>query len=141
MKKKETNIHINQLEAFQIEQSHKYSRILKGIKKKSIENPKYYFDNFISILSDFNFLMNCYENLKKNKGALTKGTDEETADKISEERIKRISTKIKENTFKFSPSRRILILKPGKLTMRPLTISNFDDRIVQEGIRIILENI
>ena len=84
----------------------------------------------MSILRDPMFLLNCYENLNKNKGVLTKGTDDSTAESMTMERIDTIANQIKEKTFKFTSSRRILIPKPGKDTKRPLTIANFDDRIV-----------
>jgi retron-type reverse transcriptase len=95
----------------------------------------------MKILYNEDFLINCYENISKNEGVLTKGTDQTTADKIHLNRIKKLSESLKNDTFKFKPSRRILIPKPGRSVMRPLTIPNFDDRIIQEGIRVILNTI
>ena len=60
---------------------------------------------------------------------------------MSEERIKKLASEIKNHTFTFKPARRILILKPEKNTMRSLTIQNFHHRIIQEVIRIILNAI
>jgi retron-type reverse transcriptase len=60
---------------------------------------------------------------------------------MAEERIDKLVENIKNKTFKFRPSRRIEIPKPGKTTKRPLTIPNFDDRIIQEATRVILNAI
>ncbi len=131
----------NELKTFESDNSTKYKRILENIYKISKKEPNYYFTNLKNILSNPYFLANCYENIRKNQGSLTKGTDDSTADRINAERISNLSNLIKNDLFKFKPSRRIEIPKPGKTTMRPLTIPNFDDRIVQEGIRLILNSI
>jgi retron-type reverse transcriptase len=141
-KDKETRKAINKerLE-FQEEKSRYYLRILEGIKEKKRRKKDYYVTNVIKLLFNENFLINCYQNISKNQGSLTKGTDQTTADKININRILKLAKALESGTFKFQPSRRILIPKPGKTAMRPLTIPNFDDRIVQEEIRIILNTI
>lgn len=126
---------------FKQKESERYVKTLEIIKKRSSSKPEYKFSNLYNILKDKQFLFNCYQKLQKNTGALTKGTDQTTVEGMSNQKMENILTKIKDNTYKFSPARRILIPKPGKNTMRPLTIPNFDDRIIQEGIRIILNAI
>jgi retron-type reverse transcriptase len=126
---------------FQEDKSKDYVRILDGIYSKLDKNPDYYISNLMKLLYNENFLINCYENISRNQGSLTKGTDQTTADKINLNRITKLAETLKDGTFKFQPSRRILIPKPGKSAMRPLTTPNFDDRIVQEGIRVILNTI
>lgn len=46
---------------------------------------------------------------------------------------------MKDESFQFSPGRRIQIPKPGKTSTRPLTIAPPRDKIVQEVMRMILE--
>lgn len=111
------------------------------LNKKFQNNQNNIADNFISILGNKYFLFNCYESIKSNKGSLTQGTDNTTAESMSMKRIEKLSNTIKSKQFQFKPARRIEVPKPGKTTFRPLTIPNFDDRIVQEGIRIILNQI
>merc|ERR1712187_397903 len=76
--------------------------------------------------------------LKKNKGSMTVGTNSATADSFDLERINKLSTEIK-NGYKWSDVRKTMIpSKPGLKKKRPLGIPNFDDRLVQETIRIVL---
>lgn len=127
--------------SFKEEKSKRYLKTLEILKERSKQNPEYKFTNLYNIIKDEFFLFYNYQKLQKKAGALTKGTDETTTEKISIQRIKDIIKKITDNNYKFSPFRRIMIPKLGKSTMRPLTISNFDDRIIQEAIRTILNAI
>lgn len=78
-----------------------------------------------------------YANLAPNKGAITKGIDDVTLDGFSEMRIKSLIGRIKSGNYHFKPVRRAYIPKKnGK--MRPLGIPNGDDKLVQEVVRIIL---
>jgi len=49
---------------------------------------------------------------------------------MSKLRIQKLAISIKNQTFKFRPARRIEVEKPGKTTLTPLTIPNFDHRII-----------
>ena len=71
----------------------------------------------------------------KSKGNMTRGSSTTTFDGMSAERLKNLAKEIKSEEFQFSPARRIEIPKRGR---RPLTIAPLRDKIVQEGIRIIL---
>jgi len=113
-------------------------------EKPFLEN-KEKFKKLYSLLSNKYILIQALGNISKNKGVLTPGTDNKTYDAMNIRRIEILSKKIKNGTFKFSPYRRKFIPKPTKKgqppKLRPLGIPNFDDRIVQEAIRIILEAI
>ena len=81
-----------------------------------------------------------YANIYANKGATTPGVDEVTLDGFSEERVASIITQLKSGTYHFQPVRRTYVPKKnGK--KRPLGISSGDDKLVQEVVRIILEQI
>jgi group II intron reverse transcriptase/maturase len=81
-----------------------------------------------------------YANIYANKGAITKGADEVTLDGFSQERVTSIIERLKEGTYRFQPVRRVLIPKKNGKT-RPLGISSGDDKLVQEVVRMILEQI
>ena len=81
-----------------------------------------------------------YAKLYPNKGNLTKGTTEETIDGFSLQKIDQLIGQLKEGTFRFSPVRRVNIPKSnGK--KRPLGVLNFKDKLVQEVMRMILEQV
>jgi len=71
---------------------------------------------------------------------MTKGADGKTVDAMSLNRIDRIIASLKDESYQPQPSRRTYIPKKnGK--MRPLGIPSFDDKLVQECIRLMLEAI
>src|SRR5437764_5122640 len=81
-----------------------------------------------------------YANIYANKGATTPGVDDVTLDGFSEERVASIIDRLKNGTYRFQPVRRTYVPKKnGK--KRPLGISSGDDKLVQEVVRIILEQI
>ncbi|MCM3164747.1 reverse transcriptase/maturase family protein [Metabacillus litoralis] len=81
-----------------------------------------------------------YAKLYPNAGNLTKGTSEETIDGFSLQKIDEIIEQLKNGTFRFAPVRRVYIPKAnGK--KRPLGVPNFKDKLVQEVMRMILENV
>ncbi|WP_020059968.1 reverse transcriptase/maturase family protein [Bacillus sp. 123MFChir2] len=81
-----------------------------------------------------------YAKLYPNAGNLTKGTSEETIDGFSLQKIDEIIDQLKNGAFRFAPVRRVYIPKAnGK--KRPLGVPNFKDKLVQEVMRMILENV
>lgn len=81
-----------------------------------------------------------YAKLYPNSGNLTKGTSEETIDGFSLQKIDEIIEELKAGTFRFAPVRRVYIPKAnGK--KRPLGVPNFKDKLVQEVMRMVLENV
>jgi RNA-directed DNA polymerase len=95
-------------------------------------------DNLMKILCNTELLFTAYENIKDNRGSMTPGTRKETADALDVKRIENISEQLKKGFFEWTDIRRKMIPKPGKKKERPLGIPNFNDRIVQEAIRIVL---
>jgi len=84
--------------------------------------------------------MFAYNNIYKNKGALTKGVNENTLDGMGSKRIEKIIDSLKSGTYKPHPAKRVFIPKKnGK--RRPLGIPTGDDKLVQEVVRILLEAI
>jgi len=79
-----------------------------------------------------------YQKITPNRGALTEGVNNTTADQISEQFFIDLSNSLREEKLKWRPVRRVYVDKPGKKEKRPLGIPTFENRIVQEAIRIVL---
>jgi nicotine oxidoreductase len=81
-----------------------------------------------------------YEKIKSSPGNMTAGTDGTTLDGFSYQVITDLIGNLRDETFQFKPAKRVFIPKAnGK--MRPLGIASPRDKVVQEGIRMILETI
>src|SRR5712671_7146574 len=79
-----------------------------------------------------------YGNIYSNSGAMTPGASEETADGMSEEKIKQIVEAMRCERYRFAPARRTYIPKKnGKL--RPLGLPSWSDKLVGEVVRLLLE--
>jgi group II intron reverse transcriptase/maturase len=97
--------------------------------------------NIYNLIYDIDILMIAYSQVVKNKGSMTPGSAGTTADNASMSFLTKISNELKNETFKWSPTKRVYIPKPGKKVMRPLGLPDFKDKIVQAAIRLILEPI
>ena len=81
-----------------------------------------------------------YQKLYANRGATTKGIDDDTADGFSAHYIKELIHDLENGIYRANPVRREYIPKKnGK--MRPLGIPSFRDKLLQEAVRMILEAI
>jgi group II intron reverse transcriptase/maturase len=79
-----------------------------------------------------------YQNIYANKGAMTKGATDETADGMSTKKIERIIEKLRSETYRWTPVRRVYKAKSnGK--QRPLGLPTWSDKLLQEVIRLILD--
>lgn len=84
--------------------------------------------------------MLAYQNIYASPGNMTKGSDGNTIDAMSLNRIEGIIARLKDESYQPKPSRRTYIPKKnGK--KRPLGIPSFDDKLVQECVRLLLEAI
>lgn len=79
-----------------------------------------------------------YARLYGNAGAMTPGTTAETVDGMSEDKLTRIIDALRDGSFVWSPTKRVLIPKTnGK--QRPLGLPTWTDKLVQDVLRSILE--
>src|SRR5947209_9686330 len=83
------------------------------------------------------FLM-AYGKIYRNKGAMTHGVTDETPDSMSLEKIDALIEALRYERYQWLPARRTSIPKKnGK--KRPLGVSVWSDKLVQEVIRSLLE--
>ena len=103
----------------------------RGKERKPIER-------VYKLLFNRELYLNAYAKLYPNKGALTKGVTEETADGMSIRKIDRMIELLREEKYRWKPARREYIPKKnGK--KRPLGIPTWGDKLLQEVMREILE--
>lgn len=110
---------------------------LANIKQKDTTG-KYY--NLHKLISNPDFLVIAYNNLRKKKGVDTLGVDGKSLDGINYSRFVQLGKEISTGEYQPNPVKRIYIDKSnGK--KRPLGLSASIDKIPQEAVRIILEYI
>ena len=84
-----------------------------------------------------------YERIAQNAGSKTAGCDGIDVQGFYEDEganLQRLQESLKSGKFEACPVRRVYIPKSNG-TMRPLGIPSFNDRMVQEAIRMVLEPI
>ena len=114
--------------------------ILTKLRKNSKDNQDEVFTRLYRYLLRPDIYFTAYQHLYANKGADTKGVNDDTADGFSEEYVTAIIEALKTESYQPKPVRRTYIQKKnGKL--RPLGLPVFADKLVQEVIRMILEAI
>ena len=116
------------------------SMILERIAKSSTEHKDGVFTRIYRYLLREDIYFAAYQKLYANKGATTKGIDNDTADGFSSKYVNDLIQELKNGTYQANPVRRVYIEKKnGKL--RPLGIPSFKDKLLQEVVRMILEAI
>lgn len=109
-----------------------FQKLIRDLENKELAN------NLTTIMSNRDFLIGCYLNIKSKPGNMTRSLTPETLDGIDIRWFDEVVHTFRNGKFTFRPSRRTYIPKPnGKL--RPLTIPSPRDKIVQDGMRILLE--
>jgi group II intron reverse transcriptase/maturase len=82
--------------------------------------------------------LEAYGKMYRNKGAVTQGTTEETADGMSLDKIESIIQALRNEMYQWSPAKRVSIEKRHSTKKRPLGMPMWSDEVLQEGIRLIL---
>ena len=83
--------------------------------------------------------LRAYNRIYRNKGAMTPGVTNETADAMSLTKIDNIIEALRFERYRWKPVRRIHIEKKRSKKKRPLGLPPWSDKLVQEVIRSILE--
>ena len=116
------------------------SEILERIEKCSTTHKDGVFTRLYRYLLREDIYHAAYQKLYANRGAVTEGIDDDTADGFSDFYVAELIQSLTDGTYKAKPVRREYIPKQnGKL--RPLGIPSFRDKLLQEVVRMILEAI
>ena len=111
-----------------------------GSLKDHSKDKNYVYDRLYRNLYNREMFLNAYQNIYANIGNMTEGADGKTIDSMSIERIDRLIGSLKSEKYQPKPSRRVYIPKKNG-DKRPLGIPSFEDKLVQEVIKMILEAI
>ncbi|PEK81139.1 group II intron reverse transcriptase/maturase [Bacillus toyonensis] len=108
------------------------------VQKSNTINFKY--ERLYRNLYNKEFFLLAYARLASKEGNMTKGIDDSTIDGMSMKKIEKLIELLKSEKYQPKPVRRVYIPKAnGK--MRPLGIPSFEDKLIQEIVRMILEAI
>jgi len=103
-------------------------------------NENYKYERLYRNLYNPEFYLVAYQRIQAKPGNMTPGADNKTIDGMSLKRINTIIDNIKDHSYQPTPVKRTYIPKSnGK--KRPLGVPSFDDKLLQEVIRLILESI
>jgi group II intron reverse transcriptase/maturase len=116
------------------------TEILERMEKNSKDHPEGVHTRLYRYLLREDIYYSAYQKLYANKGAATRGTDNDTADGFGKKYVDTLITELENGTYQPKPMRREYIRKAnGK--MRPLGIPSFRDKLLQEVVRRFLEAI
>jgi len=115
--------------------------VLKSIESKAC-NKEYQYERLYRNLYNPEFYLLAYGNIYAKEGNMTPGADGNTIDGMGLEKIDKIIDSMKNHSYKPKPARRIYIEKKGNTNKkRPLGIPSFEDKLIQEVVRMILQSI
>ena len=112
---------------------------ISQLSSENRNNPEF---RFISLVHHINkqMLLECHASMDGDKAVGIDGVTKEDYDKNLDENLEDLLARMKRNAYKPKPARRVEIPKDNGKT-RPLSIYCYEDKLVQEAIRRILEAI
>ncbi len=114
--------------------------VLSMLGRKSTENSDFVFDRLYRNLFNPDFYLLAYSNIYAREGNMTQGIDESTIDGFNKTRVENIISLLRQEIYYPKPVRRTYIPKKNG-GQRPLGIPSFEDKLVQEVIRLLLQAI
>jgi RNA-directed DNA polymerase len=114
---------------------------LTRIGEKARKEPRLVFTSLYHHITDIDNLRASYDALLANKASGTDGVTKAEYGKHLEENLRDLSARLKRMGYRPSPKRRTYVPKAGSEKGRPLGISNFEDKIVEEATKRTLEPI
>ena len=114
-------------------------RVLNSLNEHS-KDSSYKFERLYRLLFNEELFYVAYQKIASNGGSTTKGSDGRSIDGMSLARIETLIASLKDESYQPHPSRRVHIPKKNGKT-RPLGIPAFEDKLVLEVVRMILEAI
>lgn len=110
---------------------------LARISQLSSENPNIVFTS-IGHLIDKEMLKDCHRKMDGDKAVGVDGVTKEEYGRNLEENLEKLVERLKKKSYKPRPARRVEIPK-GNGKTRPLSIYCYEDKLVQEALRRVLE--
>lgn len=113
--------------------------VLESLNSKAC-SAGYKYERLYRNLYNPQFYLLAYQRIQAKTGNMTAGTDGKTIDGMGMVRIEALIEKMRDFSYQPCPAKRTYIPKSnGK--MRPLGVPSFDDKLIQEVVRLILESI
>lgn len=110
---------------------------LARISELSKQNPEMKF-NSIGHLIDYDLLKACHSKMDGSKAVGIDGMSKDEYDCNLDDNLKRLVKRLRNKRYRPKPARRIEIPKDNGKT-RPLSIYSYEDKLVQEALREVLE--
>lgn len=110
---------------------------LERISQLSRENPEMVFTS-IGHLINRELLKECNEKMDGDKAVGIDGVTKDAYGRNLEENVKNLEDRLRKKAYRPQPARRVEIPKENGKT-RPLSIYCYEDKLVQEALRQILE--
>ncbi len=107
------------------------------ISQLSKENPEMAFTS-IGHLINKEMLKECHEKMDGDKAVGIDGVTKEEYGRNLEENLDKLVERLKKKSYRPQPARRVEVLKDNGKT-RPLSICCYEDKLVQEALRRLLE--
>ena len=114
---------------------------LKRIGEKARREPDLVFNNLYHHIYDLDNLRACYDALEAKKATGVDGVTKKEYGKQLEDNLRDLSERLRRMGYRPAPKRRSYIPKRGSEKGRPLGISCFEDKIVEEAVKRTLEQI
>lgn len=114
--------------------------ILSILNKTSKRNKQFVFDRVYRNMFNQDFFMEAYKKLYAKPGNMTVGADGKTIDGFKKKKVEELIAKLRNEQYHPAPVRRVHIPKNNG-RMRPLGIPTFEDKLVQEVVRKMLDAI
>lgn len=114
-------------------------KVLNSLTEHS-KDLNYKFERLYRILFNEEMYYVAYQRIYAKPGNMTAGSDGKTIDQMSLKRIEKLIASLKDESYQPQPSRRVYIPKKNGKT-RPLGVPTFDDKLVQEIVRMVLDAI
>jgi len=113
--------------------------VLESLNSKACSTG-YKYERLYRNLYNPQFYLLAYQRIQAKTGNMTAGTDGKTIDGMGMARIEALIQKMRDFSYQPCPAKRTYIPKSnGK--MRPLGVPSFNDKLIQEVVRLILESI
>jgi retron-type reverse transcriptase len=118
-----------------LQDAQKYFEIVRTRGEARAELRRVYYN----ICTNKELYLMAYANLYANTGALTPGVDpEDTVDGMSMRRIESIMDTLRKREYQWTPVRRTYIGKRNSKKLRPLGMPGWNDKLLEEVIRLVL---